>query len=111
MSKYHNKKTEIDGIVFDSRKEGNRYLELKILEKAGAIKDLKLQPRYELVPKYKINGRAVRKCEYVADFEYFDTHKGEVVVEDVKSAATRTDTYKIKKKLFEYRYKQEITEI
>lgn len=111
MNKYHNKKTEIDGIVFDSRKESSRYLELKVLEKAGAIKDLKLQPRYELIPRYKINGRAVRKCEYVADFEYYDVSKGEVVVEDVKSVATRTDTYKIKKKLFEYKYQKEITEI
>lgn len=108
-SKYHNKKTEIDGIVFDSIKEGNRYMELKLLSKAGAIKDLKLQPRYELVPRYKINGRAVRKCEYVADFEYYDVHKGKVVVEDVKGM--RNDVYKIKKKLFEYKYQQEITEI
>lgn len=108
MNKYHNKKTEIDGITFDSIKEGMRYSELKLLEKAGVIKDLVLQPRYELQPSYEINGRKVRKIEYVADFEYFDNEKKTKVIEDCKGM--RTDIYKLKKKLFEYKYGIEVTE-
>lgn len=108
-SKYHNRKTEIDGITFDSYKEATHYQELKLLEKAGVITDLVLQPRYELQPAYEINGRKVRKIEYVADFEYFDTEKKQKVIEDVKGI--KTDIYRLKKKLFEYKYGVEITEI
>lgn len=109
MNKYHAVKTDIDGIRFDSYKEGSRYMELKLLEKGGAIKDLILQPRYELQPAYEINGRKVRKIEYVADFEYYDNDKKKKVIEDVKGY--RTDIYRIKKKWFEYKYDVEITEI
>ena len=49
--KYRNKKVEVDGILFDSKKEANRYMELKLLEKAGEITDLKRQVRYELIPR------------------------------------------------------------
>lgn len=111
MSKYHNIKTKIDDIEFSSRKEGNRYAELKLLQKAGVISNLKLQPRYLLQEEYGINGRKVRKIEYVADFEYYDKEKKKKVVEDVKSPATKTPVYRIKKKLFEYKYGVEITEI
>ena len=82
MNKYHNKKTVVDNIKFDSKLEANRYSELKLLEKAGQIFDLKLQPRFLLQPSFKYKGKTHRKIEYVADFEYIEN--GQVVVEDVK---------------------------
>lgn len=111
--KYHNIKTEIDGIKFDSKKEGSRYKELKMLERAGIIKDLCLQPSFLLLPGFKKNGKAYRKTEYIADFKYFDIEKGKWIVEDVKSPITRkNDLYRLKKKLFEYNYKNlEIKEV
>ena len=74
-AKYHNKKTEYDGIKFASKKEATRYCELKQLERAGIIKDLRLQPRYTLQEKYEINGRKERAITYIADFEYYDNEK------------------------------------
>ena len=91
MSKYKNVKTTLDGIAFDSKKEGARYGELMWLAKAGAIQDLRLQVPFELIPK-QAGERAVR---YIADFVY--TENGKMIVEDVKGV--RTDVYKIKKKL------------
>lgn len=92
-SKYHNIKVVIDGIKFDSKKEGARFLALKDLEKAGAIKDLELQRRFEIVPK-KNNNRRARF--YVADFVY--TENGRKIIEDVKSPITRTNpVYSLKK--------------
>lgn len=104
-SKYKNKKTEIFGIKFDSKKEAERYIHLKAKEKNGEITGLKRQVRYELIPSQRINGKVVeRKCDYVADFVYFDELKKETVVEDVKSKATRTSTYIIKRKLMLQKY-------
>lgn len=91
MSKYHNTKTTVNGIAFDSKKEAARYGELVWLAKAGAIQDLRLQVPFELIPK-QAGERAVR---YIADFVYMEN--GKMVVEDVKGV--RTDVYKIKKKL------------
>lgn len=108
--KYYNKKTEVDGITFDSKLEAQRYRELKVLEKAGYIKDLKLQPKYELQPSYKKNGKTIRKIEYIADFSYFDNELNKLVVEDTKGF--KTDVYRLKKKMFEYKYPElTITEI
>ena len=109
-SKYRAIKTVVDGITFDSRKEGRRYRKLRLLEKAGVIKDLCLQPHFLLQDSYVKNGRAVRKIEYIADFSYYDLEKDKFVVEDVKGV--KTDVYKIKKKIFEYKYLDlEISEI
>ena len=108
-NKYGNIKTVVDGIKFDSKKEANRYQELKVLKSIGKIENLKLQPRYELQPKYRINGRNIRNLEYKADFEYIDKKTGEIITEDVKGM--KTPVYKIKKKLFEYKYNREIKEI
>lgn len=108
--KYHNRKIIINGITFDSLKEGNRYRELKLLERAGLIKDLKLQPAFLLIPSFKKNGKTYRKAEYIADFMYYDIEKNKTIVEDTKGF--RTDIYKLKKKLFEYKYKDlEIKEL
>ena len=97
--KYNNTKTEVDGIKFDSKKESNRFLELKMLEKSEIIENLERQKRFEIVPKTK-DERAVF---YVADFVY--KQDGRKICEDVKSEATRKDkTYIIKRKLFKYLY-------
>lgn len=109
-SKYKAIKTVVDGITFDSRKEGRRYRELRLLEKEGVIKDLCLQPHFLLQEAYSKNGRAVRKIEYIADFSYYDLEKDKFVVEDVKGL--KTDVYRLKKKIFEYKYLDlEISEI
>lgn len=68
--KYKNKKTQVDMYVFDSIAESRRYKELALLEKAGEIKDLQLQPRFLLQESFKKNGKTYRKIEYVADFMY-----------------------------------------
>lgn len=101
-SKYHNKKTVVDGIMFDSRKEANRYGELKILEKLNQIKRLELQPRFLLQKEFNYKGKMIRKIEYVADFQYVDNKTFETIVEDVKGM--KTDVYKLKKKMLLYKY-------
>lgn len=94
--KYHAKKTELDGITFDSRKEADRYAELKLLERSGAIHNLQRQVRYELIPAQKKDGKTVeRACHYIADFVYEEN--GKTVVEDVKGY--RTKEYVLKRKL------------
>lgn len=109
-SKYRAIKTVVDGVTFDSRKEGRRYRELRLLEQAGVIEDLCLQPHFLLQEAYVKNGKSVRKIEYIADFSYYDLEKNKFVVEDVKGL--KTDVYKLKKKIFEYKYKDlEISEI
>ena len=100
MSKYFSKKTEVDGIVFDSKKEALRYKELRMLEKAGMISDLQLQVPFELIPGFRYNGQAIRAVKYIADFVYLDG--GRTIVEDVKGY--KTDVYAIKKKLLLYKY-------
>ena len=109
MNKYHNKKVIYNGITFDSIKEKNRYIELKLLERAGLIKDLKLQYEFELQPAFTLNKKKIRKISYIADFYYFDNKLNDYVVEDTKGM--RTEVYKLKKKMFKYRYKKEITEL
>lgn len=104
MSKYRAKKTEIDGIKFDSKKEAKRYIALRELEKQGNIEKLVLQPRFLLQEGFRKNGKAYRKIEYVADFMY--EQDGKLIVEDVKGI--KTDVYKLKQKLFEKRY-QDLT--
>ena len=110
MNKYRNKKIIIDGKELDSKLEGKRYRELKLLERAGVIKDLQLQPAFELLPSFKKNGKTYQKIKYIADFSYFDNELGKVIVEDTKGF--KTEVYKLKKKLFEYIYKDlEIKEV
>lgn len=104
MTKYRAKKTEIDGIKFDSKKEAKRYIALRELEKKGNIEKLMLQPRFLLQEGFRKNGKAYRKIEYVADFMY--EQDGKLIIEDVKGM--KTDVYKLKQKLFEKRY-QDLT--
>lgn len=110
-NKYSNKKVQYDGIMFDSIKEKNRYIELKWLEKAHEIKELELQKKFELQPSYTNNsGKKIRPITYIADFFYYDIKKQRYIVEDTKGF--RTEVYKLKKKMFEYQYPNlEITEL
>lgn len=100
-SKYGAKKTEIDGFVFDSKREAARYSELKMLEQAGEIKNLTLQPKFPCF----VNGKLV--CTYIADFQYHDVVGRHV--EDAKGF--KTDVYKLKKKLVEALYSITIEEV
>ena len=94
--KYQRRKTQADGIMFDSAKEAKRYKELKLLEQAGVISDLELQKKFILIPTQQRNGKIIeRSCTYTADFCYMQN--GEYIVEDCKGM--RTEVYKIKKKL------------
>lgn len=103
MNKYRNKKTIVDNITFDSKKEAMRYKHLKAFEKAGLIKELRLQVPYVLIDKTQY-GRVVK---YIADFVYIED--GQTVVEDVKGV--RTDVYKLKKRLMAERYGIVIKEV
>ena len=95
-NKYHAKKCEWDGEVFDSKKELQRYKELKLLEKAGEIQNLRRQVKYVLIPSQRIDGKVVeREVAYNADFVY--EADGETVVEDVKGVKTKD--YIIKRKM------------
>lgn len=105
-TKYNNKITELDGIKFHSRKESLRYSQLKLYEKGGLIKDLRLQVPYELIPKLVINGKTERAIKYVADFVYYDTVNKCEVVEDVKGMIT--DIFKIKYRLMKQIYNVDI---
>ena len=108
MSKYGNRKVIHDGIEFDSVKEAHRYCELKLMQRAGVISDLRLQVKYELIPTQRIDGKVVEKAtNYVADFVY--QQEGQTVVEDTKGF--RTDKYIMKRKLLLYRYGIRIKEV
>lgn len=91
-NKFNACKTEVDGITFHSKKEANRYRELKFLEQSGMIRDLKLQVRFP------ISVFSEHICTYIADFMYYDSKTDNTCVEDTKGF--KTDVYKLKKKLF-----------
>ncbi len=97
-SKYRNVKVKVDGINFDSKKEAARYQALKRMELSGKIKHLTLQPRYTLDGRWEpLRSDSGRILKYVGDFEYFDVEEEKHVIEDVKSPATKTQVYKLKK--------------
>lgn len=117
--KYNNRKIIVDGITFDSKKEAKRYKELKMLEKAGIIRDLKRQVKYVLIPaqygrtdevyikgnnkgKQKKGRLIERECAYYADFVYMQN--GNTIVEDVKGYRNGQayNLFVIKRKLMLY---------
>ena len=107
--KYGAKRTEVDGIKFMSQSEANRYVDLKKLQSAGVIQNLSLQPRFTLQEGF-FNVDTLekeRKIEYVADFMY--TENNETIVEDVKGM--KTADYKIKRKLFLFKYQNQYKHI
>lgn len=109
-SKYNAKKTTVDGITFDSKREAERYQELKLMEETDFISFLVLQPKFLIQEGYRDSaGKWVRPIEYVADFQYYDDLEDRQVVEDVKGV--KTAVYRLKKKLVEKKYGIEITEV
>lgn len=110
VTKYLNKKTQIDGIWFDSKKEAHRYVELKMKLDAGLISDLELQPCFEIVVCCKFNDELTEIGKYFGDFRYREEGRG-VVTEDVKTPATSTPLYKLKRKLVELYHDITITEV
>ena len=108
-SKYKAKKTVVDGITFDSKKEAARYSELKLLEHAGEVHELQRQVKFLLIPPQKENGKVIeRECRYIADFVYKDK-EGRLVVEDTKGVKTKD--YIIKRKLMLYVHGIRIKEV
>lgn len=110
-SKYGNRKTYVGEILFDSAHEAKRYTELKLMERAGEIRELRLQVPYELIPQLKDeNGKVVyRATHYVADFVYVDARTGRTVVEDAKGYVT--DAYRLKRKMMMWIYDIRIVEV
>lgn len=101
-NKFNAKSIVIDGHRFPSLKEAQRYNELKLLVKAGKIKNLELQPKFEIIPKQKYRGKTLRKAEYTPDFKYLDIDNNEWVIEEVKGMPTVD--YVLRKKLFILKY-------
>lgn len=98
--KYHNTKVVYNGIKFDSKKERDRYITLKLCEKSGDIKELELQPKFLLLNTIHYKDKTYPKTYYIADFKYFDNEKGKYIVEDVKSPITAKDkVYRLKIKM------------
>ncbi len=101
-NKYRAKKTVVDGITFDSKAEARRYSELKLLQMGKRIKDLCLQPKFELQAGFTHKGKKIQAISYIADFSYTDCDTGTFVVEDVKGM--RTKDFNLKYKMFLKRY-------
>ena len=109
QNKYKNKKVIYDDIKFDSNREMAYYIKLKMLEEKGIIKDLELQKSFELQPSFKLNGKTYKKITYKADFSYVSVQDNKLHIVDTKGF--RTDVYKLKRKMFAYKYGIEIEEI
>ena len=124
VNKYRNKRVVVNGIEFQSKKEGKRYAELLLLEKAGKIQNLQLQVKFVLIPAqreftneiytkgrnkgcFKKGKLLERECSYIADFVYWEN--GKRIAEDTKGF--RTKDYVIKRKLMLYVHGIRIKEI
>lgn len=119
-SKYHAKKCSYDGQTFDSKRERDRYCELRLMQMAGKISELRCQVPFRVIPEQRLpdtlgprggrrRGRVLEKaCDYVADFVYLD-ESGRTVVEDAKGC--RTKDYIIKRKLMLYVHGIRIQEV
>ncbi len=101
-SKYKSKKIEIDGITFDSKIEGKYYSDLKVKKELGFVRSFKLQPVYELQPKFMKGDKKYRNITLKADFEVV-LRDWSILTVDIKGFPT--ETAKLKKKLFDYIYK------
>lgn len=112
MSKYKSKKITIDGMTFDSKKEAQRYIELRKMQNTGKITDLKCQVKYLLIPSQKVANKVVeRAVTYIADFEYIKD--GQKIVEDVKGyrKGQAYALFVIKRKLMLYVHNIRVIEI
>jgi hypothetical protein len=104
-NKYHNTKVIYNGIKFDSKKERDRYINLKQLHSLGQIESLELQPKFLLLDTIHYKGKTYPKTYYKADFKYFDNEKGKYIIEDVKSPITAKDkVYRLKIKMLLTKY-------
>lgn len=101
MTKYNAKRTEINGIVFDSKLEGEYYLYLKKQQKEGKIKIFARQPTFMLQGGYKKDGKNIRPINYKADFKIYHLDGSEEII-DIKGY--ETPEFKIKRKIFEHKY-------
>ena len=109
LAKYRNEKTEVDGIVFDSKKEAGRWMELKMLEELGKIQGLQRQGKIELVAGVVLDGRKKPPVRYYYDFRYLEGNQE--IIEDCKSTITRKNpVYRLKRHLLKALYKIEIRE-
>lgn len=110
-NKYHAKKVTWYGETFDSKKEAERYLVLKDMEKRGEILSLERQKEFVLIPSQTRDGVTERPCKYVADFVY--TKDGKMIVEDVKGykKGPAYSVFVIKRKLMLYKYGIPVKEI
>lgn len=109
-NKYHAEKVDRGKLKFDSRKEARRYDALVVLQSRGEIADLRVQPEFTLIEAYVTpDGERVRAMRYRADFSY--RRGGELIVEDVKSQATRTRVYLNKRKMMLDKYGITVTEV
>lgn len=107
MNKYRARKVKVDGETFDSVKEYSRWCELKLLERAGEITELRRQVKFVLIPTQREDGKVIeREASYIADFVYREN--GELVVEDVKGF--KTPEYVLKRKLMLFRFGYKIKE-
>lgn len=103
--KYGNRETWVNGVKFDSRREAERYTVLMLRLGAGEIEKLKLQPEFTITESYKLpDGKRVKAQRYRADFSYTVKATGELVVEDVKTEATKTRVFINKSKLLYDKY-------
>ena len=107
QSKYRNKKTEIDGITFDSKVEAECYCHLKLLQKSKLILGFERQKRMLLQEGYTrpSTGTKVRPIFYVVDFIVYENN-GEKIYVDVKGM--KTDVFRLKQKMFEYKFKKQL---
>lgn len=120
-SKYHSEECTIDGETFDSRREARRWMDLRLLQQAGEIRDLRRQVKFVLIPTQREPdeigprggvkpGKVIEKeASYIADFVYTDARTGEMIVEDSKGF--RTDAYILKRKMMLFVHGIRITEV
>ena len=100
-NKYNAIRTEIDGLKFDSKKEAERYQELKLMQMGGLIRNLRHHHIFTIELKNQ-EDKWEELCTYKSDFDYHDNEKKKYVVEDVKSPPTRKlPIYRLKKKLMQ----------
>lgn len=108
-NKYGSTPTYVDGQRFDSKSEAKRFCQLQILERAGKISDLKTQVSFDLLPAQDLDGKKEKPVRYIADFSYQEN--GGLVVEDVKSAPTKTREFVIKRKMLLFFHKIVVREV
>jgi hypothetical protein len=115
QNKYHAMPIHVDGVRFASKKEAARFLELQCWQKAGQIADLEVHPVYPLhIMELWRSGAPIVVTtvgQFTADFQYMNVQTGEIVVEDVKSTATKTEAYRLRKKLVEAIHGITVTEV